>query len=94
MSRRRARIPEADRYPEAWTVHYDYTPPGRATLTAGTEFRVRGERGRFRFWRAVTTTTGDAWVDAFDPRGSTRSICPQRITRVHRDLRTRKGVKG
>lgn len=66
----------------------EITIPGRATLSPGTEFTARGIRGRLRFRQAVHTPDG-SWVDAHDKDGRTRSIALDRVTRVHRDRRTK-----
>lgn len=64
-------------------------------LVRGTEVSIAGERGRFRFIRATTTST-DRIV--FDFIGGTaghecwRSFYPERIKRVHRIPRTRRNV--
>lgn len=64
-------------------------------LHTGTEVSITGERGRFRFMRA-TTTSSDRVV--YDFIGGTaghecwRSFYPERIKTVHRISRTRKNA--
>ncbi|WRQ08333.1 hypothetical protein JDBV13_00085 [Mycobacterium phage june] len=64
-------------------------------LTPGTEVSVRGERGRFRFVKASTTSTGRQVLDFIGgPAGyeQWRSFYPERIKTVHRIARTRANV--
>ena len=75
--------PNGEPYPLTWSIHPEFRLPGRARLVAGREFSVRGERGRFRFRHAVTTDTGETWVDAWDGEGRCRSLRPERIRVVH-----------
>lgn len=93
--RRRAWVtrPNGEPFPLAWTIHPDYRLPGRLKLTAGREFSVTGERGRFRFRHAVTTDTGECWVEAWDREGRWRSIRPERIRVVHTKTRTRRPLE-
>jgi hypothetical protein len=64
-------------------------------LAPGTEVSIAGERGRFRFVRA-TTTSDDRIV--FDFIGGAaghecwRSFYPERVKTVHRINRTRQNV--
>ncbi|MEZ5407691.1 MAG: hypothetical protein R2761_06680 [Acidimicrobiales bacterium] len=75
--------PNGEPYPLTWSIHREFSLPGRARLVTGREFSVRGERGRFRFRHAVTTDTGETWVDAWDGEGRCRSLRPERIRVVH-----------
>lgn len=75
--------PNGEPYPLTWSIHLEFRLPGRARLMPGREFSVRGERGRFRFRHAVTTDTGETWVDAWDGEGRCRSLRPERIRVVH-----------
>lgn len=55
-------------------------------VTKGTELKIAGERGRFRFVQHVTTAEGKVWIDVY---GGTkhmetmRSFYPERVKRVH-----------
>jgi hypothetical protein len=69
-----------------WRYADNYTPPGRLPLGVGRRFRVRGERGWFRFRGHTTNPAGDQWVEAYGPHGEFRSVRPERITRVERAL--------
>lgn len=85
---------KAPLYPEDWTVSREYTANGRH-ISAGTEVSIKGERGRFRFIKAVTTEDGRYWLDFWGgPKHcpAWRSFYPERIRRVHRIAKTDKGV--
>lgn len=62
------------------------------TLEPGTEVSIAGERGRFRFRSAATTSGGRIVCDFIGgPAGHEqwRSFYPERIRTVHRLTRTR-----
>lgn len=76
--------------PAHWEPADGYRPDGCLPLRPGRLFRIRGERGRFRFIRYVASDGGD-WVDCVGVTAAgvvrapgLRSIRPDRITRVHR----------
>ncbi len=75
--------PDGEPFPPSWTVTTVFQIPGRLKLVAGREFTVRGVRGRLRFRHAVTTNTGDTWVDGWDASGRCHSICVDRVRTVH-----------
>lgn len=61
-------------------------------LTVGTEFSVRGERGRFSFRRFEIPEKGSAWITAWGGaagREAWRSFDPARVSRVYRPRRAR-----
>jgi hypothetical protein len=64
-------------------------------LTPGRELRIRGQRGRFRFVKAVhNTRTGAEWIDVFGgPKGyeTLRSFRRDRVAAVHNTSRMRPG---
>lgn len=71
--------------PAGWTVVEEITVNGR-TVSPGVELAIRGERGRFRFVRRVTTPAA-SWVDVIGgPSGHEqwRSFREARIRTVHR----------
>jgi hypothetical protein len=73
------------------SVTHEWQHNGRH-LTAGTEFSVRGERGRFRFVAHVRTDAGAEWIDAYGgPEGyeQCRSFRPERVTTIHHTTKTR-----
>ena len=64
----------------------------RRTLRHGTEVSIRGERGRFRFIKAVQTPAGAVWLDFIGgpvKAEKWRSFYPDRVRRVHRINKTR-----
>lgn len=67
-----------------WEVSYEMQINGR-NVEPGTELKIAGERGRFRFIKYVTTPTAE-WVDVW---GGTkhapawRSFKLDRVRRVH-----------
>ena len=61
-------------------------------LVVGTEVSITGERGRFRFVKASTTSAGREVFDFIGgPAGREiwRSFYPERVKRVHRIPRMR-----
>jgi hypothetical protein len=82
------------------TVNYRRTTSMKANgrnLEPGTEFSVRGQRGRFRFLALVEhLPTGHTWIDAYggdrDPRGRRqfRAFRPEDIRTVHRTKERRR----
>ena len=79
MSRRRKTTIE--RIPDGWVIETQTRVHGR-WLTPGTEFKVAGERGRFRFTRIVETDSS-TWIDARDKDGRFRSFRTDRVRTVH-----------
>ena len=62
----------------------------------GTELKISGERGRFRFRQHVVTPAGAEWIDCIGgPKGCQqwRSFRPDRIRRVHRKRETITGAE-
>lgn len=60
-------------------------------VTKGTEFSVKGERGRFRFTQYVVTDKSE-WIDCIGgPKGyeKMRSFSPESVRRVHVKRTTR-----
>lgn len=75
--------PNGEPLPRCWTVEETCQVPGRLKLVEGREFTATGIRGRLRFHRAVRTTDGEFWIDAYDIDGRYRSLRPERVKRVH-----------
>jgi hypothetical protein len=73
-----------------WTVVTEYTINGRH-IGPGSECSIAGERGRFRFVKAVTTQSGAHYLDFIGPYGF-RSFYPERVRRVHRIMKTRQNL--
>ena len=51
-------------------------------LERGTEVSISGERGRFRFFQAVSSGKSE-WIDVIDKDRKVRSFYPDRVKRVH-----------
>jgi hypothetical protein len=78
-----------------WTRSREYRVNGR-TLVAGTEVKIKGERGRFRFYQYVRSSSGSEWLDFVGgPAGHEvfRSFSPDRVQTVHRISKTRASAK-
>lgn len=78
-----------------WTVAHEWTRNGRRVIP-GTELRISGERGRFRFVKYVSRPNGTSWVDVIGgPKGfeKWRSFRPERVRTVHRLSKTRANAK-
>lgn len=78
--------------PSASWVTRDQFVVNQRILRPGTEVTMHGERGRFRFIRAVETPTGAVWLDFIGGPAKAekwRSFHPDRVRRVHRINRTR-----
>lgn len=55
-------------------------------VSPGTELKIYGERGRYRFMRTVKTHTGKEWIDVWGgPKGAEqwRSFKVEMVKRVH-----------
>lgn len=84
MARRKSQVPEGPRPNSAWICETEIQVNGR-NVTFGTELKIRGVRGRFRFIKKVTTPTTE-WVDVWGgPKGaeSMRSFRLDKIKTVH-----------
>jgi hypothetical protein len=90
MSARRKKAPKP-LIDNGFTYESEVLVNGR-WLRPGTEFRVRGERGRFRFTRLVTNRSGVSWIDCFGSDRHYRAFYPDRVARVHIHKRTREGA--
>ena len=71
-----------------WTITTTVVAPSGRHLEPGTEIRISGQRGRFRFYRYVDTGTAQ-WIDVFDKDRKCRSFRLDRVTTVHRTTRMR-----
>jgi len=65
-----------------WQRLTEVAAPGGRYLRPGVEFRIRGERGRFRFLRYVVTPT-TSWIDCVGPNGQYRAFRLDRVRTVH-----------
>lgn len=81
--------------PQDWIESREAVVNGRR-LAPGTEVSIKGERGRFRFVKAVSRPeAGVEWLDFWGgprKREQLRSFYPERVRRVHRIAKTDKGL--
>jgi hypothetical protein len=78
-------VPAAPRPCDKWEILTEMQINGR-NVTKGTELKISGERGRFRFIKFVRTDVGIEWVDVHGgPKGAEclRSFRLDRIKTVH-----------
>lgn len=83
--RRKSAEPEAPRPNENWNYETEIQVNGRH-VTPGTELKITGERGRYRFIRLVRTDKDVEWIDVWGgPKGAEqwRSFRAEKIRRVH-----------
>lgn len=77
---------------EKWVTSYQHLLDDGTTLEVGDTFALRGEKGkRYRYIRTVhNPDLDDTWVDCFGGghgREKSRSVHPERITRVKKKRR-------
>lgn len=75
--------------PEGWQVLQRYQAPSGRWLDKGTELKIQGERGRFRFEEYVQNPSGAEWIWVRDKDRKCRAFRPERITTVHMTNRMR-----
>lgn len=83
--KRKSEEPIAPRPNADWIYQTEIQINGR-NVAAGTELKITGERGRFRFIRTVKTPNGNEWIDVWGgPKGAEqwRSFRLDRVKRVH-----------
>lgn len=83
--KRKSNLPEGPKPNDGWVYLTEIQINGR-NVSRGTELKISGERGRFRFMQQVTTAEGKIWIDVHGgPKGAEtmRSFYPDRIKRVH-----------
>lgn len=83
---KKAKAPIGPRPNDGWIYTTEIQVNGR-TVLPGTELKISGERGRFRFIRQIDTGKV-TWVDVFDTNNMIRSFYPDRIQTVHVKNRT------
>jgi hypothetical protein len=77
--------PATPRPNDSWEYKTEIQINGRNVL-AGTELKIIGERGRFRFIRFVRNSNGAEWIDVWGgPKGADqwRSFKLDKVKRVH-----------
>lgn len=85
MGRKKKFVAAGPKPNDLWIYETEIQINGR-NVAPGTELKIAGERGRFRFMQHVTNHNGVQWVDVWGgPKGSEncRSFRPDRIKRVH-----------
>lgn len=90
MARKKKIVDEGPRPCDSWEIQTEIQINGR-NVTRGTELKIAGERGRFRFIKYVKTEKGIEWVDVIGgPKGCEvwRSFRPEQVKTVHYKNRT------
>lgn len=85
MARKKRVVDSGPKPNDGWTYEGDIQINGR-NVSKGTELKITGERGRFRFIQQITTDTGKSWIDVWGgPKGAEgiRSFYLDRVKRVH-----------
>lgn len=85
MARKKAATPDTPKPNDLWKITTEMQINGR-NVSKGTELKVKGQRGRFRFIKHVLTEEGHEWIDAIGgPKGSEqwRSFRPSEVKTVH-----------
>ena len=83
--RKKSQVSSGPRPNDSWVYETEIQIHGR-NVTPGTELKIIGERGRFRFQRQVTNHNGVTWIDVWGgPKGMEcmRSFRIDRVKRVH-----------
>lgn len=84
MGRRKKRAAEITGSIKDWEVTTEIQINGR-NVEPGTELKIKGERGRFRFIKYVTSANG-SWIDVWGgPKNcpALRSFKLEKVQRVH-----------
>lgn len=83
--KKRASVDAGPKPNDGWVYETNIQVNGR-NVSKGTELKITGERGRFRFIQQITTVAGKTWIDVWGgPKGSEgiRSFYIDKIKRVH-----------
>jgi len=92
--RKRADTPEGPKPNDLWEIQTEMQINGRH-VKPGTELKITGWTGRYRFVKHVKTEKGFEWVDVIGgPKGSEafRSCSLEMIKRVHYKNQTYKNL--
>jgi len=84
MGRRRSNVPQGPRPNDEWRYIDEMQINGR-NVSKGTELKIKGERGRFRFVLFIVTPKAE-WLDVWGgPKGSEclRSFRLSKVKTVH-----------
>ena len=93
MGRRKNQAPVGPRPNDNWVCTTELQINGR-NVEPGTELKITGQRGRFRFVKHVNTGTSE-WIDVWGgPKGaeSLRSFRMDQVKRVHYKNQTVKNL--
>jgi len=83
--KKKLNLPEQPKPNDSWVYLKEIQINGR-NVSKGTELKISGERGRFRFVQHVTNHDGISWIDVWGgPKGADcmRSFYLDRVKRVH-----------
>ena len=93
MNKKKVVAPVGPRPNDHWVINEEIQLNGR-NVTKGTELKITGERGRYRFMKQVLN--GDKeWIDVYGgPKGaeSIRSFRSERVKTVHYKNQTGKNL--
>lgn len=90
MAKKKPVVPAAPKPCDSWEIETEIQINGRYVIN-GTELKISGERGRFRFIKKVTTEQGNVWIDVFGgPKGyeCIRSFRLEKVKTVHSKNKT------
>lgn len=90
MAKKKKSAIETPKPCDNWEVKKEIQINGR-NVSEGTELKITGERGRFRFIKQVTTEKNTTWIDVFGgPKGyeCIRSFKLDRVKTVHSKNKT------
>lgn len=90
MAKKKSQVPEAPKPCDKWTVLTEIQINGRNVIP-GTELKISGESGRFRFVKYVKTEKDVEWIDVVGGKKqyeSFRSFRMDRVKTVHSKNKT------
>jgi hypothetical protein len=90
MARKKTVVPVAPKPCDAWDIQTEIQINGR-NVVKGTELKIAGQRGRFRFIKKVITEKNIIWIDVYGgPKGleCIRSFIPEQVKTVHSKNKT------
>lgn len=90
MAKTKKPIVETPKPCDSWDIKKEIQINGRY-VSEGTELKITGERGRFRFIKQVTTESSITWIDVYGgPKGyeCIRSFRPEQVKTVHSKNKT------
>jgi hypothetical protein len=90
MRKRKSSIPDGPRPNKDWEIQTEMQINGRH-VKPGTELKVTGWSGRYRFVKYVKTEKGIEWIDLVGNEGF-RSCSPEKIKRVHYKNKTDENI--